>query len=119
MTERALRWEGQTEQPDRARSDRQEARSTTGGGRGDGVAPVCIGIVEGPLRAEIARTYLEQAGVTVYLQGEPLGSIYGFASGPLGSVRVLVPAAQAEEAARIFAELDFSAAAIDLEEDEL
>ena len=29
-------------------------------------------------------------------------------SGPLGVVRILVPAAQAEEATRIFAELDFS-----------
>jgi hypothetical protein len=69
--------------------------------------PVCIGSVEGPLRAEIARTYLEQAGILVYLQGEILGSVYGFVTGPLGSVRVYVPAAQAEEAAEVFAELDF------------
>jgi hypothetical protein len=83
------------------------ARATTGGGPGDGIGPVCIGTVEGQLRAEIARTYLEQAGFTVLLQGESIANVYGFASGPLGQVRVLVPAAEAEEAARIFAELDF------------
>ena len=108
MTVHALRLGEQGNESDRSDSDNPDARSTTGGGPGDGVAPVCIGIVEGPLRGEIARTYLEQAGVTVHLQGEPLGNIYGFVSGPLGVVRVLVPAAQADEAARIFAELDFS-----------
>ena len=84
------------------------ARESTGGGPGDGVGPVCIGAIEGPLRAEIARTYLEQAGISVHLQAEAVGSIYGLVTGPLGMVRVLVPAAQAEEAARIFAELDFA-----------
>lgn len=88
-------------------SQAADAGDTTGGGPGDGIAPVCIGSVEGPLRAEIARTYLEQAGVTVHLQAEAISSVYGFVTGPLGMVRVFVPAAQAEEAARIFAELDF------------
>jgi hypothetical protein len=83
------------------------ARATTGGEPGDGVGPICVGVVVGPLRAEIARTYRVQAGIQVFLQGEPIANVYGFASGPLGQVRVLVPAAQAEEAARIFAELDF------------
>lgn len=108
MAERALRWIGRLGGPEEAQSGDQELRATTGGGQGEGVGPVCIGVVEGPLRAEIARTYLEQAGITVYLQGEPIANVYGFASGPLGEVRVFVPAAQAEEAARIFAELDFS-----------
>lgn len=108
MTERALRWIGQLGASDEAHAADEGARATTGGGPGDGVGPVCIGVVEGPLRAEIARTYLEQAGVQVFLQGEAIASVYGFASGPLGQVRVLVPAAQAEEAARIFAELDFA-----------
>jgi hypothetical protein len=91
-----------------ASAEASGTRETTGGESGDGAGPVCVGVVEGPLRAEIARTYLEQAGISVYLQGEALGSVYGFTSGPLGEVRVLVPATQAEEAARIFGELDFS-----------
>src|SRR6476469_10246664 len=107
MFERALSWLG-PKKPSQNDAEAVNMRETTGGGPGDGVGPVCIGVVEGPLRAEIARTYLEQAGISVYLQGEALGSVYGFTSGPLGSVRVLVPAAQAEEAAQIFGELDFS-----------
>src|SRR5258708_242984 len=107
MFERALSWIG-TRKPSQKNAEANDTRETTGGEPGDGVGPVCVGVVEGPLRAEIARTYLEQAGISVYLQGEALGSVYGFTSGPLGEVRVLVPAAQAEEAARIFGELDFS-----------
>jgi hypothetical protein len=105
MLDRALSWIGPTK---KLGQDTAEANETTGGEPGDGIGPVCVGVVEGPLRAEIARTYLEQAGISVHLQGEALGSVYGFTSGPLGSVRILVPAAQAEEAAQIFGELDFN-----------
>ena len=113
MFERALSWIGSAKKPGQASAEDTGTHETTGGEPGDGVGPVCIGVVEGPLRAEIARTYLEQAGISVYLQGEALGSVYGFTSGPLGAVRVLVPATQAEEAAQIFGELDFSAAGDD------
>jgi hypothetical protein len=106
MLERALSWIGPAKK--QHNGEATDTRETTGGEPGDGVGPVCIGVVEGPLRAEIARTYLEQAGISVYLQGEALGTVYGFTSGPLGEVRVLVPAAQAEEATQIFGELDFS-----------
>jgi Putative prokaryotic signal transducing protein len=109
MFERALSWIGPNKKPSQSNAAANDTRETTGGDAGDGVGPVCVGVVEGPLRAEIARTYLEQAGIAVYLQGEALGSVYGFTSGPLGTVRVLVPAVQAEEAAQIFGELDFSA----------
>jgi len=108
MLERALSWLGPAKKPGQDSAEADESRETTGGEPGDGSGPVCVGVVAGPLRAEIARTYLEQAGISVYLQGEALGSVYGFTSGPLGSVRVLVPAAQAEEAAQIFGELDLS-----------
>jgi len=108
MFERALLWIGPNKKPAQDHAQAGHTREATGGEPGDGIGPVCVGVVEGPLRAEIARTYLEQAGITVYLQGEALGSVYGFTSGPLGAVRVLVPAAQAEEAAKIFDELDFS-----------
>jgi len=107
MFERALAWLG-PKKPGQNSIVANDTRETTGGEPGDGIGPVCVGVVEGPLRAEIARTYLEQAGISVYLQGEALGSVYGFTSGPLGEVCMLVPAAQAEEAAQIFGELDFS-----------
>lgn len=107
MFERALSWIG-PKKPSQDSTVANDTRETTAGEPGDGIGPVCVGVVEGPLRAEIARTYLEQAGISVYLQGEALGSVYGFTSGPLGEVRVFVPAAQAEEAAQIFGELDFS-----------
>src|SRR5215212_8035113 len=115
MFERALSWIGSNKKLGQQMAEPDSVRETTGGEPGDGIGPVCIGVVEGPLRAEIARTYLEQAGMAVYLQGEALGSVYGFTSGPLGTVRVLVSAAQAEEAAQIFGELDFS----DQSDDEL
>ena len=112
MTAHSLNWFGSGD--DGATADTGDtARETSGGGPGEGVGPVCIGSVEGPLRAEIARTYLEQAGITVHLQAEAISSVYGFVSGPLGVVRVFVPAAQAEEAERIFAELDFDQQASD------
>jgi hypothetical protein len=107
MTESALHWQEPIEIPQRPVLSAASARATTGGGDGEGIGPVCIGVVEGPLRAEIARSYLEQAGIAVFLQGEAIANVYGLVAGPLGVVRVLVPAAQAEEAARIFAELDF------------
>src|SRR5215204_3632493 len=118
MFERALSWLGPSKKPSQDSAEAADIRETTGGDSGDGIGPVCVGVVEGPLRAEIARTYLEQAGITVYLQGEALGSVYGFTSGPLGSVRVLVPAAQAEEAAQIFGELDFGAVGDDDPDDD-
>ena len=117
MLDRALSWIGPTKKPGQDSAEGNEARETTGGEPGDGIGPVCVGVVEGPLRAEIARTYLEQAGITVYLQGEALGSVYGFTSGPLGTVRVLVPAFQAEEATQIFGELDFGDAGDDQDEE--
>lgn len=106
MSERVLRWlpfGGDPERGDGATA----SRATTGGG---GDEPVCIGTVDGPLRAEIARTYLEQAGVTVHLRAESASSLYGVVSGPLGVVQLWVPAAEAEEAAHMFGELDFGTA---------
>ena len=107
MTENAFHWQGGAGESERAGPDEPAARATTGGGGGEGVAPICIGVVDGPLRAEIARTYLEQSGIAAYLQADSMGSVYGLVSGPLGAVRVFVPASQAEEAARIFDEIDF------------
>jgi hypothetical protein len=106
MTTRTLSWTGPAD--DSGQADAMTARTASGGGGGAGVAPLCIGVVAGPLRAELARSYLEQAGINVYLQGAAIAGAYGLAGGPLAEVRVFVPASQAEEAARIFAELDFA-----------
>jgi hypothetical protein len=107
MTMRTLSWQGADDTRERDETA-APARAAGGDGRGDGVAPVCIGVVVGPLRAELACSYLEQAGISVYLQGASVAGAYGLVGGPLGEVRVFVPAAQSEEAARIFSELDFS-----------
>ncbi|NOK62997.1 MAG: hypothetical protein GFH27_549319n43 [Chloroflexi bacterium AL-W] len=97
-----LSWPGlRRKRTTEADTDTQE---TTGG---DDMGPVCIGSVEGPLRAEIARTYLEDAGLTVYLQSEAAGKVYGLIMGPLAVVQLYVPASQAEEARQVFAELEF------------
>jgi len=50
----------------------------------------------------------EAPGISVFLQGTSVAGVYGLIGGPLAEVRIFVPAVQAEEAARIFAELDFS-----------
>jgi len=105
MTIRTLSWQKPADERDRP-DPAKPARATTGGG--SGVEPVCVGVVGGPLRAEIARSYLEQAGISVFLQGTSVAGVYGLIGGPLAEVRIFVPAVQAEEAARIFAELDFS-----------
>ena len=105
MSERMLRWLPFGGEPEQEETSSASRVATGGGGE-----PVCIGTVDGPLRAEIARTYLEQAGVTVHLQAESASSLYGVVSGPLGVVQLWVPAAEAEEAARLFSELDFGSA---------
>jgi hypothetical protein len=68
----------------RARAGRYGAGDHRGGA-GAGVAPVCIGVVAGPLRAELTRSYLEQAGISVYA-GAAVAGAYGLSAG-LGEVR--------------------------------
>ncbi len=55
-------------------------------------------IAAGQLRAEVIRSKLEAAGIPVLLQYESLGIVMGITVDGLGEVRVLVPAAYAEEA---------------------
>ncbi|GAB4198396.1 MAG: hypothetical protein OHK0022_17690 [Roseiflexaceae bacterium] len=112
MGDQALPWFGEQPRPEqdeqeRAREAQGASRATTGGG-GDGAGPVCIGVVEGQLRAEMVRSYLEDAGFTVFLQGESVAGVYGLVGGLLSQVRVFVPAAQAEEAKPVFEEFESS-----------
>lgn len=76
------------------------------GGDGGGVGPVCIAEVDGIIRAQLVRSYLEDAGIPVHLAGEAVAGVYGLLQGPLSIVRVYVPAAVADEARALLAELD-------------
>jgi hypothetical protein len=67
-----------------------------------------IGVVQGPINGEIARSFLEDAGIPAIARGNALGSIYGLTQGSFGEVAIYVPQAHAEEARRLFAELSFS-----------
>ncbi|NWG20002.1 MAG: DUF2007 domain-containing protein [Chloroflexi bacterium] len=78
----------------------------TGGGGGGGVGPVCIAEVDGIIRAQLVRSYLEDAGIPVHLAGEAVAGVYGLLQGPLSVVQVYVPTAVAEEARALLAELD-------------
>lgn len=77
------------------------------GGDGGGVGPVYIGTVEGLIRAEIARSYLEDAGLTVFLQGKASAGAFGLPGGALAAIRFYVPASQAEEGRMLLQELDW------------
>lgn len=57
-----------------------------------------------PAQAEILRGLLEAQGIRVMLSKEGASTAYGLTAGTFGEVEVFVPAAQAAEAERIFAE---------------
>ncbi|MFQ3683495.1 putative signal transducing protein [Roseiflexus sp.] len=76
------------------------------GGDGDGVGPVCVAEVEGIIRAQIIRSYLEDAGIPAHLAGEAVAGVYGLLQGPLSLVRVYVPSALADDARELLADLD-------------
>ncbi|MDN5348085.1 MAG: putative prokaryotic signal transducing protein [Clostridia bacterium] len=46
----------------------------------------------GRLEADFLRSLLTSAGIPVRLEGEAIGRLYSLNAGPLGQVRVLVPA---------------------------
>lgn len=85
----------------------QEATAERGGGDGDGVGPVCIAEVEGLIRAQIIRSYLEDAGIPAHLAGEAIVGVYGLIQGPLSMVKIYVPAVLAADARELLADLDF------------
>lgn len=76
------------------------------GGDGDGVGPVCVAEVEGMIQAQIIRSYLEDAGIPAHLAGEAVAGVYGLLQGPLSIVKVYVPAALADDARTLLADLD-------------
>ncbi|MGQ9550508.1 MAG: putative signal transducing protein [Roseiflexus sp.] len=86
---------------------KQDITAERSGGNGDGVGPVCVAEVEGLIRAQIIRSYLEDAGIPTYLAGEAVAGVYGLIQGPLSMVKVYVPAALAADARELLADLDF------------
>ncbi|WP_054521492.1 putative signal transducing protein [Thermanaerothrix daxensis] len=60
----------------------------------------------GRLHADIIRGFLEAAGFSVLLYQESAGAVYGLTVGPLGEVRILVPADQAADARDLLAAMD-------------
>lgn len=84
----------------------QEMTEERTGGKGDGVGPVCVAEVEGIIRAQIIRSYLEDAGIPAHLAGEAVAGVYGLLQGPLSIVKVYVPAALANDARELLADLD-------------
>ncbi|MDW8214756.1 MAG: DUF2007 domain-containing protein [Roseiflexaceae bacterium] len=96
MSDYALRW---------LLAAQQETTGERTGGDGDGVGPVCVAEVEGIIRAQIIRSYLEDAGIPVHLAGEAVAGVYGLLQGPLSLVKVYVPAALANDARELLADL--------------
>jgi hypothetical protein len=58
-------------------------------------------VAAGLLRAQVIEAKLKQAGLSVLLDYESLGPIYGITVDGLGSVRVMVPDEQADEAQQL------------------
>lgn len=69
---------------------------------------VRVGVIDGPINGEIARSYLEDAGIPAVLQRNTLGSIYGLTGGSFGQVAIYVPASRADEAKQLLDELSFA-----------
>ncbi|MCL6431115.1 MAG: DUF2007 domain-containing protein [Anaerolineae bacterium] len=67
-------------------------------------APVVVHVAPTPAAAEVIKAKLESYGIRVALQYESAGRVLGLTVDGWGETRVLVPAAQAEEARAILAE---------------
>lgn len=55
----------------------------------------------GRLQAETVRLFLESMGIKSFITQESAGTTYGLTVGPLGEAKVLVSAADAEEASKL------------------
>jgi hypothetical protein len=57
--------------------------------------------VQGQLQAEILRGLLEAQGIRVFLNQEGAGVAYGINVGPLGTVEIMVPTSEMDQARQI------------------
>lgn len=62
--------------------------------------------IEGAINAQILRSFLEDAGIEVFLAGESSAGVYGMLGGAIGAVNVMVPAPHLEEARLILQDFD-------------
>jgi hypothetical protein len=62
---------------------------------------VIISTVQGELIANVIKSHLESEGISVLLEYESVGIVYGLTVDGLGEVKILVPRELAEEARRI------------------
>ena len=60
--------------------------------------------VNGAITAEVFRGMLEAHGITVWLNQEGVGRVYGLGISNLGLVPIMTPASQAEKARQIIAD---------------
>ena len=62
--------------------------------------------IEGSMNAQVLRSFLEDAGIEVFLAGESSAGVYGMLGGAIGAVNVMVPAPRLVEAQLIFEDFD-------------
>jgi hypothetical protein len=72
-------------------------------------APVVVHVAASPAAAEVVRAKLEYYGIRAALQYQSAGRVLGLVVDGWGETRVVVAAAQAEEARRILAEEELDA----------
>jgi len=66
---------------------------------------VTVYSANGQLAGEMIRLLLESMNIPAILSQESVGTVYGLTVGPLGKVKIMVPASRAEEAAKILQEM--------------
>lgn len=86
------------DQPTPARSG-MTART---GGPGDD-EPVLIARISGPVRIEMAKEALRDAGIPAYIKRDTMGMVYGLSVGPLAGGEIWVPRPLAEQAEDVLA----------------
>ncbi len=79
---------------------------------------VPVTTVQGQLRINQIRSFLESNGIPSEVQGESTRNIYGFTVDGLAAAQVLVPKEQAADAVELLKEADHGDMVIDAEESE-
>lgn len=93
----ALKWPFRhlvSAKPDRPQ---QEGATVRFGGDEEG-GPVLIGVVDGPVSAEMSKDALAEAAIPAYIKTNAVGSVYGLSIGSFGSAEIWVPPALADRA---------------------
>lgn len=70
--------------------------------------PVVVATCNGPIEANMVISQLHDSGIPAATIGADSASVFGMQSGMLAEVRIVVPAAFADEARELIAEFDLS-----------